>query len=113
VRAGGAATYKFPTTSKEFLQANFEPAIFSALPFTWTVKGLLAGRQLTDQVTFLRTHGVLLDLIVQLHNECVARPVTSVPQVQARQLSQDSQAAPLTLYVLKGQALNRQLLQCM
>jgi hypothetical protein len=73
-----AASYKFGTASKEFLEANFEAAIFSALPFTWSEKGTLVGRRLSDAIVFERTNGTSFDLIAQQHNEQVARPVADI-----------------------------------
>lgn len=90
-----AASYRFGTASREFLAANFEPAIFSALPFTWSEKGALVGRHLSDAIVFERTHGKSFDLIAQQHNEQVARPVDDIIHIR------------LQLMALKAKQLRR------
>lgn len=76
--AGDAAAYTFATSSQEFLEANFMPAIFSAVPFTWTEKDQLVGRQLSEAVESQRTQGASFDAIAQQYNEQAARPVVDI-----------------------------------
>ena len=97
--AGDAAVYKFPTSSREFLEANFLPAIFSALPFTWTEKNQLVGRQLSDAVEFQRTQGMSFEAISQQYNEQAARRVVDIihTRLQFAARQQKTAAGPLQL----------------
>lgn len=102
--AGSAATYKFATTSREFLEANFEPAIFSALPFTWTEKGQLVGRQLSDMVDSQRTNGTSFEAIAQQYNQQAARPVADIVHTRLQLAAQRQKAAIGPLQLLQAAA---------
>jgi hypothetical protein len=64
--------YYFSTWDVGYLQANFYPAIFEALPLVWLPDNTCVERRLVDHIVRQRSMGVSLGRIAAERNEAVA-----------------------------------------
>lgn len=66
------ADYTFSTWDPDWLQLNFRPALFNALPWVWLPGKTVVERALVDNIARLRSQGLSFEVIASSRNEEVA-----------------------------------------